>query len=262
MIDYHMHSRLCRHGEGEIYDYVEAAIQKGLTEIGFSEHIPIPGLDDPTGRMIIQDWDVYVRDVTDAQNKYPEITIRFGLEAEYLPPFMNYIEKFISDYPFDFVIGSVHFVDDWDFSNPAHLNRLQEFGLDFLHTRYYELLTEAANSGLYDIIGHFDLPKRVGPVRMSLVTERIDAALRAIKENNLALDINTSGLRKGPKEIYPGAEILRRAAALHIPVIPGSDAHKPADVGAAFDETMQHLKNIGYTHQCIYQNRQRKMIEI
>jgi len=260
MIDYHMHSRLCRHGEGEIYEYVEAAIEKGLTEIGFSEHIPIPGLDDPTGRMVIDDWDVYVRDVTDAQKKYPEIAVRFGLEADYLPPFMDSIEKFIGDYPFDFVIGSVHFVEDWDFSNPAHRHRLQEFGLDYLHTRYYELLAEAAKSGLYDIIGHFDLPKRVAPVPMSLVSEKINTALRAIKEGNLALDINTSALRKGLKEIYPGKEIVQRAAALQIPVILGSDAHRPSEVAAGFGKTIQQLKKIGYAHQCVYKSRQRTMI--
>lgn len=262
MIDYHIHSRLCRHGEGEIYEYVEAAIKKGMTEIGFSEHIPIPGLDDPTGRMVFDDWDVYVRDIRDAQKKYPEITIRIGLEADYLPPFMEYIEKFIGDYPFDFVIGSVHFVNDWDFSNPAHRHRLQEFGLDYLHTRYYELLAEAAACGLYDIIGHFDLPKRVGPVPMSLVSDKINTALRSVKESSLALDVNTSGLRKGLKEIYPGKEILRRAAALHIPVVLGSDAHKPSDVAADFAETIEGLKKIGYTHQCIYKNRKCRMIEI
>ena len=124
VIDYHLHSRLCRHGDGEIYEYVEAAIEKGLSEIGFAEHIPVPDLDDPTGRMVIEDWDVYVKDVFDAKAKYPEIDIRFGIEADYLPGFMEYIEKFVHNYTFDYVIGSVHFIDDWDFSNPAHWHRL------------------------------------------------------------------------------------------------------------------------------------------
>ena len=106
MVDYHMHSYLCRHGDGEIYQYVESAIDKGLTEIGFSEHIPIPDLDDPTGRMVFDDWDVYVQDVMDAQKRYSEIKIRFGIEADYLPAHMAFIENFVSQYPFDFVIGS------------------------------------------------------------------------------------------------------------------------------------------------------------
>ena len=91
MVDYHVHSVLCRHGDGEILEYVESAIDKGLSEIGFAEHIPIPELDDPTGRMQMQEWDTYVKDVTNAQQKYPEITIRFGIEADYLPAHMTFI---------------------------------------------------------------------------------------------------------------------------------------------------------------------------
>jgi len=118
MHDYHMHYHICHHAEGELHEYVERAIELGLQEIGFSEHIPIPGLDDPTGRMAPHEFEKYIRDVTDAQNNYSEIDIRFGIEADYLPPFMDVIEKFLAEYPFDYVIGSVHFVGDWDFSNP------------------------------------------------------------------------------------------------------------------------------------------------
>ncbi|MBD3383985.1 PHP domain-containing protein, partial [candidate division KSB1 bacterium] len=86
--DYHVHCYLSRHGEGEIKEYVESAIGKGLKRIGFSEHIPVPGLDDPTGRMPIEDFDVYIKDVRDAQQQYKQdIEILFGLEADYLPPF-------------------------------------------------------------------------------------------------------------------------------------------------------------------------------
>ena len=262
MIDYHMHSRLCRHGKGDIFEYVESAIAKGLQEIGFAEHIPIPGLDDPTGRMIIDDWDVYVKDVFDARERYPEIKIAFGIEADYLPPFMNYIEKFIHDYPFDYIIGSVHFIDDWDFSNPEHRYRLEEFGLDYLHKRYYELLAEAAVSGLFDVIGHFDLPKRVGPVSMDKISDKIDAALQAIHKQDLVLDINTSGLRKEPQEIYPGTEILKRARRLQIPVIMGSDAHSPKEVAADFEPTLILLKEIGYDHICRFENRERQLMKI
>ena len=262
MNDYHMHSCLCRHGEGEIFEYVESAIEKGVSEIGFSEHIPIPGLDDPTGRMIIDDWDVYMRDVADAQKKYPEISIRFGVEADYIPAHMEHVEKFIRDYPFDFVIGSVHFVDDWDFSNPAHRNRLDEFGVDYLYSRYYELVAAAAESGLYDIIGHFDLPKRLAPIPMNQISGKIDAALDAICRNDLALDVNTSGLRKEPKEIYPNEEILRRAFVLQIPLVMGSDAHTPSDIAAGFGVATRMLKTIGYERQCAFKNRHRSMIEL
>ncbi len=262
MIDYHAHSRLCRHGEGEIYEYVETAIARGLSEIGFAEHIPIPGLDDPTGRMDIEEWDLYVNDIFRAREKYPEITIRFGVEADYLPPFLDHVTKLVGGYPFDFVIGSVHFVDGWDFSNPALRHHLDEFGVDRLYRRYYELIVEAADAGLFDVIGHLDLPKKTG-VRPGIdISQYVEEALQAVKRNDLALDVNTSGLRKEPKEIYPAEEILQRAFALQIPVSLGSDAHKPREIAAGFDVTIDMLQSIGYNRVCVFEKRRRTLITL
>ena len=261
MRDYHMHSHLCRHGQGEIFQYVESAIAKGVSEIGFAEHIPIPDLDDPTGRMRIDDWDRYVNDVMSAQKKYPEITIRFGIEADYLPAHMTFIEKFLSDYPFDYIIGSVHFVGDWDFSNPALAHRLGEIGVNRLHFLYYKLIEEAAATGLYDIIGHFDLPKKVEPPTQDM-TENIAAALRALEKYDLALDANTSGLRKEPGEVYPKKEILQQAFLLNIPVVLGSDAHKPSEVAADFQEIVNMLKSIGYEQTCVFEQRNRSFVDL
>lgn len=261
MVDYHVHSYLCRHGEGEIDQYVEAAIARGLSEIGFSEHIPIPDLDDPTGRMPIESWDVYVRDVLAAQRHYRDITIRFGIEADYLPAHMPFVEKFLSDYPFDYVIGSVHFIGDWDFSHPDLRHRLDEVGIDALHIAYYGLIAEAAATGLYDIIGHLDLPKKLGQPTIDL-SESVSAALKAICHNDLALDVNTSGLRKGVGEIYPSADILRQAVKLGIPVTLGSDAHKPAEVADQFPETIALLKAIGYGQCSVYSARKRHAVKL
>lgn len=245
MLDYHIHSRLCRHGEGEIYQYVESAIRKGLTEIGFSEHIPVPDLDDPTGRMVIDDWQVYIHDIFAAKEAYPEITIRFGIEADYLPAHQPYIEQFLRSYSFDYIIGSVHFVDDWDFSNMDLRRRLQEFGAVTLYRRYYQLIAEAAASGLYDIIGHFDLPKRLGVEMPASLIDVRDHALAEIQKHHLTLDVNTSGLRKA-REIYPAPEILAQAFSLGIPITLGSDAHHPDEVAADFEATISRLKRIGY----------------
>ena len=262
MVDYHMHSLLCRHGEGQIYEYVESAIEKGLTEIGFAEHIPIPDLDDPTGRMVIDDWETYVKHVKSAQKNYPEISIRFGIEADYLPAFMPYIESFLSDYDFDYVIGSVHFVEDWDFSNPALNHRLDEFGVNVLYERYYQLIQEAAATGLYDIIGHLDLPKKLQKQPTVSDSEWVRSALLAIKTYDLALDVNSSGLRKEAREIYPRPDILRQAFELGIPVCMGSDAHKPTEVAADFSKSTRLLNEIGYKECAVFENRQRTFIPL
>ncbi len=261
MIDYHIHSRLCRHAEGEIYQYVEAAIERGIREIGFAEHIPIPGLDDPTGRMVIEDWAVYVSDVFSAREAYPEITIRFGIEADYLPEFLPYVEDFLRAFPFDYVIGSVHFIGDWDFSNMAFRHRLQEIGVHELHRRYYALVSEAAASGLFDIIGHFDLPKRLAGALPEELTDVRDEALAAVRRAGLALDVNTSGLRKAD-DIYPAPPVLEQAFRLGIPITLGSDAHRPDEVAADFAPTVDRLKTIGYRDCLGFSQRKSYMVAL
>jgi histidinol-phosphatase (PHP family) len=255
-----MHSHLCRHGEGEIDQYVEKAIEIGLSEIGFAEHIPIPELDDPTGRMDIRDFPVYLTEVAEAQKKYPEITVRLGLEADYLPGHMDFISAFIQRYPFDFVIGSVHFIGDWDFSNPVFLHRFEEFGVDSAWISYYRLLTEAASTGLYDIIGHFDVIKKFKRFPSADIAEHVHTALQAIKENDLVLDVNTGGKRGLVREIYPSPDILQLAREMDIPVILGSDAHAPGEVASFFPECLTTLRQIGYSETVVFSQRRRSTV--
>ncbi len=262
MRDYHVHSYLCRHGEGEIFEYVEAAIEKGLAEIGFAEHIPIPLINDPDGRMHFGDFETYVEDIIRAKKVYPEISIKFGLEADYWPTHMEFISQFINAYPFDFIIGSVHFIDDWDFSNPAFTYRIKDIGIDYVYQRYYQLIGEAARLDLYDVIGHFDLPKNLN-VKPSIDTEPlVKNALKAVKSGDKVLDINTSGLRKKQKELYPATRIIKLARQMDIPIIIGSDAHRPADVAVHFDQTTELLRRIGYNSVCTFERRQRSFIPL
>jgi histidinol-phosphatase (PHP family) len=254
--DYHVHCYLSRHGEGEITEYVESAISKGLKRIGFSEHIPVPGLDDPSGRMPIKDFDVYIRDVREAQQQYKDdIEVLFGLEADYLPPFQDNIVDFIGQYPFDFVIGSVHFIDDWDFSNPAYRDEFVRRGVDTSFQTYYRLVGEAIESGCYDIIGHLDLINRYGYTPSFDLEPLLTAVLEKVQRSGCALDMNTSGLRKGVGVIFPGVSILSRAQRLGIPVVPGSDAHHPGDVGADFDRAGKMLAEIGFKQSMFFRKR-------
>lgn len=247
---------MCRHGEGHIYEYVETAIERGFDEIGFAEHIPIPGLHDPDGRMLIEEFPIYLQEIRDAQKKYSGITIRLGIEADFIPRYLDFVAKFLSEYPFDFVIGSVHFIDDWDFSHPDFIEKYHTFGIDETYKAYYNLLAEAASTGLFDVIGHFDQPKKFGHQPIADLTGEIENALSIIHEKNLVLDVNTAGKRKPVGEIYPSEDILRRAHELGIPVILGSDAHRPEDVGSHFSEARELLLRVGYKQQCAFRNRE------
>lgn len=253
---------MCRHGEGHIYEYVETAIERGIDEVGFAEHMPIPGLHDPDGRMSIEEFPIYLREIEDAKSQYSEISIRLGIEADFIPQYMEFVDKFLSEYPFDFVIGSVHFIDDWDFSHPDFIEKYHTFGIDETYKSYYKLLAEAASSGLFDVIGHFDQPKKFGHQPTTDLTQYVENALTIIREKDLALDVNTAGIRKPVGEIYPSEDILRRANKLGIPVILGSDAHRPQDVGSHFSEARALLLATGYEQQCAFRNRTRMLFPI
>jgi len=260
--DYHIHTALCRHGEGEVAEYVESALAMGLQEIGFSEHIPMPQIYDPTGRMHISEFPYYVKQIESARVKYPQICIRLGLEADYFPEHHDYIAEFIAGYAFDYVIGSVHFLGDWNFDHPDYISRYEEYGVDAVYRDYYALIRQTAASALFDSIGHFDLPKKFGHRPSCDLSDEVETTLQAIRDHGLALDVNTAGLRKPVGELYPSEEILNRAAEMGIPVMLGSDAHHPREVGWAFAATCCRLQELGFTSTVQLEQRRKKAVPL
>jgi histidinol-phosphatase (PHP family) len=246
MNDYHVHTALCGHAEGSVREYVAAAIAAGFKEIGFADHIPLPQIDDSSGRMREEDFPRYLAMIEEARFEFPQITIRLGLEADYIPPYLGYVRDFISSHPFDYVIGSVHYIDDWNFDHPEHIHRCETYGVDALYHDYYALVEAAAGSALFDVIGHFDLPKKFGHRPGGDLSAEIEAILRVMAREGLALDVNTGGWRKPVQDLYPSADILHRACAHDVPIVFGSDAHHPREVGYRFAEAARSVREAGY----------------
>ena len=121
---------------------------------------------------------------------------------------------------------------------------------------YFERLTMVAESGLFEIIGHADLPKKFGHRPTRDCTPLYEPFLNAAKKHNCALDVNTAGLRKDCKEIYPSRQILEMAFQKGVPITFGSDAHAPEEVGMNFKEAIELAHGVGYT-QCLRFNQRR-----
>jgi histidinol-phosphatase (PHP family) len=115
---------------------------------------------------------------------------------------------------------------------------------------YFERLTMAAETGLFEIIGHADLPKKFGHRPTQDCTPLYETFLKAAKKHHCALDVNTAGLRKDCKEIYPSRQFLALAFQKNIPITFGSDAHAPEEVGMNFKEAVELARSVGYT-QCL-----------
>jgi histidinol-phosphatase (PHP family) len=261
--DYHMHTPLCRHATGEPVEYARRAAEIGLTEIGFSDHSPMPRDDFDDWRMFDRQLDEYAAKVLLAQKQFPQLTIRLALEVDYLPGHEKWIRQLAKRHPWDYLIGSVHYVSEsWDIDNPAKLSEWKRRDAFEVWQIYFERLARAAKSGLFDIIGHADLPKKFGirpePSCRPLYRDFVNAAAEA----GCAIELNTAGLRKDCREIYPCAELLNLAFRRVVPITFGSDAHAPEEVGMNFAEAVELARSVGYRETCRFTRRQHEFIPI
>lgn len=256
-----MHTPLCRHATGEPVDYARRALEVGLTEIGFSDHSPMRQDDFDDWRMRFDQLDEYVEKVRKAQHDFPQLIIRLALEVDYLPGHEDWIRELASRHPWDYLIGSVHYVSDsWAVDSPFQLSKWKDRDAFEVWSTYFERLTMAAETGFFEIIGHADLPKKFGHRPTRDCTPLYEKFLNAAKKHSCALDINTAGLRKDCKEIYPSREILRLAFQKGVPVTFGSDAHAPEEVGMNFKEAIQLAQNVGYKECCQFTRRKCRSI--
>ena len=261
--DYHMHTPLCRHATGEPLAYAQHAVALGLTEIGFSDHSPMPQDDFDNWRMFDRQLDEYVAQVQQARAAFPQLTIRLALEVDYLPGHEDWIHALAARHPWDYFIGSVHYVSDsWDIDNPAKLSEWKQRDAWEVWQIYFERLTMAAASGLFEIIGHCDLPKKFNIRPAQDCTPLYDTFLTAAARAGCAIELNTAGLRKDCREIYPARNLLELAFQKNVPITFGSDAHAPGEVGMAFPEAISLARSVGYRQTVRFAGRARRVVEI
>ena len=256
-VDLHNHTTLCNHAEGELSEYIEAAIDKGIDIYGVSDHAPMAF--DPKYRMSFDQMQSYENMVKDVQEKFKEkIDVLFGYEVDYLP---GYMDRRVLDAEVDYLIGSAHFIDKWGFDNPEFIGRYEGADIDTIWQEYFALIKEMAETGFFDIVGHLDLIKVFKYVPKTDISSIAEDALVAIKKADMVLELNVAGYRKPCAEPYPSKALLQRAFELDIPITFASDAHKPEQVGLYRDEIESLAKEVGYTQCAYFKNRQRFMVD-
>jgi histidinol-phosphatase (PHP family) len=244
--DYHVHTRYSD-GEGEIEDCIERAVALGLAEIGISDHLIPPGLGEAGSYGVAPSrLDGYVAAVREAAARHPEIRVLLGVEADYLPDCEQWLADTLSAYPFDYVIGGVHFVGRFAFDDESVAGHPGWPDVDAVYRAYYETVSRAAGCGLFDVMAHLDhitvWSKR--PTRDVGAAE--DAALEAVAAAGTAIELCTSGLCGKAGVMYPAARLLGRAHDLGVPLLIDSDAHEPGEVGMAFDRGVEAARLAGY----------------
>ncbi len=185
------------------------------------------------------------------------LPVSFGIEMDYVPGAEAGIARFLSRYPWDFVLGSVHFVDGVgvDLETDGPLRR--QMGQERLWRRYFSLSRDAVASGLFDVLTHPDLPKIFGASAPFPLEDEYRRTAQALAEASMAIECNTAGLRRPVGEIYPVPAYLAAASAAGVPVSLGSDAHEPENVGHGFAEGIALLRSCGYGEAVHFIGRQR-----
>lgn len=253
-----MHTPLCRHASGTPTELAAQALRVGLREIGFSDHNPMPqdGFDD--WRMNLSDLDQYVALVEQARRDHPQLTIRLGLEVDYLPNYEEWIRELAQRHPWDYFIGSVHYISpSWAIDNPLQMGEWRKHDPLEVWTAYFDRLTMAAESGLFEIIGHADLCKKFCIYPAGDCTLLYEKFLAAAARKGVAMELNTAGLRKDCKEIYPGPKLLQLASRMGVAITFGSDAHSVPEVGMNLAEAVSAAKAAGYSQYCRFEKRRR-----
>ena len=235
MLDLHVH--LVGHNDREanqenIRAFLDVASRRGLKEIGFADHDYYwDQMNFPLIREVAKD--------------YPQLNVRIGLEAEYRPDEEGRIKHQLEQFPFDFVIGSVHEINGWAFDMPGEEPKHWQIDADELYRGYFEIVTRAASSGLFTTIGHFDLIKIFGVRPKTDILALADEALTTVAERGLVLEVNTNGRYKPVQEFYPEQRLREEIKRRGIDFTLGSDAHSAEVVGRDLDEAMKLLSQIG-----------------
>jgi len=247
--DSHIHTHLCNHASGEMEEYVLAAIDMGLESIVFLEHLETGINYFERTWLTEEDFTYYLDEGRRLQDAYSgRIRILLGVEVGYNPAAAGRLREWLNSHPWDRIGLSYHFL----FDGTRHLNMvsrrkgnieaLEALGPESVLTRYFDDLIRAAQEIDCHMICHLDAAMRhsQGLRFQPSHWEQVETLLQLMHEKGIMLELNTSGfpLRGEP---FPCRSIVIRAMELGIPLVAGSDAHSPAQVGRSFERLPSFL---------------------
>ena len=253
LVDCHIHTQRCGHAVGSVDEYVRVAVDRGLSGIVITEHLALPDEFDPHRHLSMPACDLedYLVEIDLARQRFPEIDVVAGIEADFLLGRESETAAAIADARnradgVRMVLGSVHFIGDWAFDDPHNVDEWDTRDVDGVWLDYFDLWRAAAKSGMFDVMAHPDLPKKFGH-RPSFDTRELffDAAATAA-DAAVAIEVSTAGLRKPVGELYPAHDLLVAFQRADVPATVGSDAHEPSEVGYEIPAAYDALLAAGY----------------
>jgi histidinol-phosphatase (PHP family) len=217
----------------------------GLAGIGVADHLPLLPDRDPVLSMNLSELGDYVTEVQELKDRFPNYVL-LGVEADYRPQTVSEVRALLENNPFDYVIGSVHHLGNWGFDDPRQMRAYADRKIDDVWIEYFELVGEAAESGLFTVLGHLDLVKKFGYRPTRTLEAELDRLVERVARAGVLVEVNTAGLHKPVGEAYPSLDILQRLRAAKVAITFGSDAHRPQEVGRDFDHAVALARSAGY----------------
>lgn len=265
IVDLHTHHDRCGHALGSIEQYIQSAIEKELAYIGISDHTPFFYAEEdqlhPHIAMPKSELNHYVTEVIALKNKYAnQINVLLGIESDFFEAHQKCYKDELSKYPFDYIIGSVHYVDDVNIFKKDLWHGYSTSAQIELKERYYQLIQASAKSGMFQILGHIDAMKGYYPEFSTIQTPIVEKTLKVIAEQNVAIEVNTSGKTKDCGGWYPSIQLLEFAQFYGVDITFGSDAHHPERVADDYNEVQCLLKQIGFKEMVFYVGKHRHAI--
>ena len=263
--------------------YLEEALRKGIKEVGIVDHLYrfheskvyyekyVNISDSKLGRLqkewldqvrVVSLYD-FTKSIEEAKERWSKrgVTLKLGIEADYFIGCEEELKELLALGDFDYVIGSVHFLNGWGFDNPDTKEYFEEHDLHILYDTFFKTVESAVRSELFDIIAHLDNIKvfnyRLDENEQLSYYKKI---ARALVETNTATEINAGLYYRYPvREMCPSPLYLQVLAKHGVPITISSDAHYPNDLGKYVKENVQTLRTHGITHIATYTKRARVM---
>lgn len=265
LTDYHTHTERGPYTVSWLEKFLDVAKTRGIQEYGVSEHgyrfhQTAHLFDNPwTRERRTEDLDEYMEMVMAARRAGHQV--KFGLELDYIPGTEDALAAFIQSYPFDYVIGSVHWLDDFGFDLLEMKQRWENCDLKETYNTYFSILTRMVKTELFDFVGHADVIKVFGyePDDIAFLDDWYKRLAETFSKHHAVVEISTAGLRKPVGKLYPAPGLLHACFQANVPILINSDAHRPEDVGADYDRAIAFARQTGYQELVTFSKRQKTM---
>lgn len=273
--DYHIHTPYCGHAQGKMVEYVEAAIAAGVSEMGFSDHLGRYYLGNLQRKrywdwgMAEKDLERYYTEARELKELFADrITIRIGLEVDYIEGAEHLVERITRRFPFDYLLGSIHCIPSIGWRHLSQYDR-SSLGPDKIYDLYFSIAHAAIQSGLFQSIAHLDFiwryityPER----RQGQFTSSISEIVSLSKNSPTAIEINANGYlwfqAHAQDGFNPFTVLLDAIGALNADITLGSDAHAPDSVAKFFPDIISLLKSKNITSASVFNQKKKSLIKL